>query len=189
MANTRHVMRTLESAHVDPEIVAAFLTARSSAEATVAYSLLREALSPRELLQVANLREVLGELPTGPFRTGECLDILQRAAGYEFTGRSYRRAFESSHGVFGLEFLGTVRECEGILIHTPHGRRMLMGSDDSRIDEMLLPLLVDHGILLDAILEALELLGCPLDPPIYVTIDDFPCEHLATGVSEALDLF
>ena len=72
----------------------------------------------------------------------------------------------------------------------PTGRRRLSADDDARLDEALLPLLVDHGILLDAILEALELLGSPLDPAIYVTADDFVAEHGATTIHEAIsDLF
>ena len=183
-------MHTIEAAHADPELLASLLSANSDAEATVAFALLRDALTDRELIEIANLRELLNELPTEPFRTGESLEILQRAGGYEFTGRSYRRVFDSSQGVFGLEFLGEVRDCEGIVVHTPQGRRKLCSAGEARIDESLLPLLVDHGILLDAILEALELLGSPLDPPIYVTADDFVAEHSACTMSAAIgDLF
>ena len=189
VADTRRVMRTIQSVQADPELVTAFLAARSSAEATVAYAVLRETLPDCEMLQLANLRALIGELPVGPFRTGESLDILERAAGYEFTGRSFRRIFDSRRGVFGLEFLGAVRECEGIAVHTPAGRRMLVGSEDEQIDEAILPLLVDHAILLDAILEALGLLGCPLEPSIYVSIDDFALENPAAGACEGFELF
>jgi hypothetical protein len=80
-------------------------------------------------------------------------------------------------GVFGLEFLGGDHACRGILIHTPKGRRGLAGNDQFIIDGDLLPLLIKHAILLDAILEALALLGSPLDPVIYVTAGDFVAEH------------
>ena len=177
MATTRRAMRTLEATKADSELIASVLAARSDAEATVAFSLLRYSLPDRELVQLANLREILRLLPTSPFRTGESLEILGRAAGYENTGRSYRRAFDSSTGVFGLEFLGGDHACRGILIHTPNGRRGLAGDDQYIIDGDLLPLLIEHAILLDAILEALALLGSPLDPAIYVTAGDFVAEH------------
>lgn len=190
MASTRRVMQTIESAHADSELVASLLSARSESEATVAFTLLRGSLSDCELLQIANLRELLAELPVGSFRTGESLEMLERVGGYEFTGRSYRRIFDSPHGVFGVEFLGQVRECEGIVVHTPAGRQALQPCADASIDGPLLSLLVGHGILLDAVLEALELLGSPLDPPIYVTADDFVAEHGAHTMCEAIgDLF
>lgn len=190
VATTRRVMQTIGSAHADSELVTALLAANSEAEATMAFALLRDALSERELIEIANLRELLIEVPTGPFRTGESLEILERAGGYEFTGRSYRRVFDSSQGVFGIEFLGEVRDCGGIVVHTPAGRCPLCAVGETRIDESVLPLLVRHGILLDAILEALELLGSPLDPTIYVTADDFVAEHGASPMREAFgDLF
>ena len=186
MATTRRAMRTIESAKADPELVSSLLSSKSDAEASVAFSLLKYSLSDRELLQIANLREVLQLLPTGPFRTGDSLELLQRAGGYEFTGRSYRRAFDSASGVFGVEFAGQDHFCRAILIHTPSGRLPLVGSDCATVDDSLLPLLVQHGILLDAILEALELLGCPLAPRIYVTTDDFLAEHQAESLRETL---
>jgi hypothetical protein len=186
VATTRRVMQTLGAADVDFELVSSLLSASSDAEATVAFTLLRDALSDRELIEIANLRELLNELPTEPFRTGESLEMLQRAGGYEFTGRSYRRLFDSSQGVFGIEFLGEVRDCEAIVVHTPQGRRRLCSAGGTRVDESLLPLLVNHGILLDAILEALELLGSPLDPPIYVTANDFLAEHGAGTMRDAI---
>ena len=187
MATTRRAMRAIESAQADPELVASLLSSKSDAEASVAFSLLRYSLTARDLLQIANLREVLQLLPTTPFRTGESLDLLQRAGGYESTGRSYRRAFESSSGVFGVEFLGSANDCGGVLIHTPAGRRSLTGGEAATVDEALVPLLVDHGVVLDAVLEALELLGSPLDATIYVTPDDFLAEHGAAAACEAFN--
>ena len=187
MADTRRVMQAIESSGADPDLVTSMLSSRSDTEAVFAFSLLRGAISERDLLMIANLRELLQELPAGSFRTGESLEILERAAKYENTGRSYRRAFESSQGVFGVEFLGTANDCGGILIHTSAGRRPFAGNDSATLDEAIVPLLVDHGTLLDAVLEALELLGSPLDPMIYVTPDDFLAEHGASAAREALD--
>jgi hypothetical protein len=180
-------MQAIENANADSELVTSLLSSRSDTEAVVAFTLLRGTISDRELLMIANLRALLQELPGGPFRTGESLEILERAAGYENTGRSYRRAFESSQGVFGVEFLGAANDCGGIRIHTLAGRRAFAGSETATLDEAIVPLLVDHGILLDAVLEALELLGSPLDPKIYVTVDDFLAENGAAAAREAFD--
>ena len=177
----------IEAAQADPDLVASVLSSASDAEASVAFSLLRYSMSDRELLQIANLREVLRLLPTRPFRTGESLELLERAGSYEYTGHSYRRAFDSAGGgVFGVEFAGEGHSCRAIVIHTPHGRFPLAETDEATVNESLLPLLVRHGILLDAILEALELLGCPLAPTIYVTPDDFLAEHCDDSMRETL---
>ena len=186
MATTRRTMRAIESAQADPELVASLLSSKSDAEASVAFSLLRYSLTDRDLLQIANLREVLQLLPTGPFRTGECLELLERAGGYESTGRSYRRAFDSSGGTFGVEFVGQGHSCRAILVHTPSGRIPVVGTEQTTVDEALVPLLVRHGILLDAILEALELLGSSLAPQIYITVDDFLAEHQTESVRDTL---
>lgn len=187
MASTRNAIRTIESAHADPELVTSLLASKSDAEASVAFSLLRYSVSDRELVQMANLREVLHLLPTGSFRTGEPLELLERISGYEFTGRSYRRVFESGGGrVFGVEFVGQGNECRCVVIHTPKGRLPLAGGDWATVNESLLPLLLRHTMLLDAILEALELLGSPLAPPIYVTADDFLAEHRAENMRDTL---
>jgi hypothetical protein len=187
MATTRKVMRTIESAEADSELLASLLSARSDSEVAVAFTLLRYSLSDAELLQMVNLREILRVLPTEPFRTGQGMEILERGASYESTGRSYRHSFESSQGVFGVEFLGGGHFCQGIVIHTPTHRWPVAGDGHSTLSEALIPLLVEHGILLDAILEALELLGMPLSPTIYVSADDFIAERGSAAARETLD--
>jgi hypothetical protein len=170
-------MRTIGSISADPELLESVLVARSDSEAVVALTLLRYSLSDSELLQIVNLRELLRILPTTPFRAGDPLDILERAAGYEATGRSYRRRFDSSQGVFGVEFLGSGHACRGIVVHTPAGRHNLAGGAQASVNGRLLPVLIGHAIVLDAILEALELLGTPLSPTIYLSLGDFFSEH------------
>ncbi len=186
MASTRRVMNAIQDCQADRDLVFSLLAAPSAGEAAISFTLLRDAIDDRDLLMLANLREVLGEIPEAPFRTGEPLEVLERAAGYEATGRSYRRLFESAHGVFGVEFMGEANTCAGIVVHTAAMRYPLCG-DRGAIDETLVALFVHHAVLLDAVLEGLELLGCPLDPRIYVTTDDFLAENAAAGASKAFD--
>ena len=186
MASTRMIMHAIEDAHADPELVSSLLVSQSDSEAAVAFSLLRGAISDRDLVAIVNLREVLLELPSGRFRTGASLEMLARIGDYESTGYSYRRLFESPHGVFGLEFIGESNCCDEIVIHTPSGRRSLAHPEGEGLDAALMPILVQHGVLLDAVLEGLTLLGSPLDPTIYMTPDDFLVEH---GAGAARDMF
>jgi hypothetical protein len=49
----------------------------------------------------------------------------------------------------------------------------------------MIAIFVHHRIVLDALLEALALLGLPLSPMIYVSVDDFLCEHGAAAATQA----
>jgi hypothetical protein len=150
MADTRRAIRAITASNADPELVAALLSADSNADAVVSFTLLRDTIPDDDLVQLANLREVLFALPEAPFRTGEDLDLLVRSGGYEATARSYRRRFESSHGVFGLEFVGRGRQCEGIFVHTPACRMQLEPSGTYCLDPEMITLFVRHHIVLDA---------------------------------------
>jgi hypothetical protein len=180
-------MYAIESSQADLDLVATLLSSRSSAEAAIAFSLLRGTISDSELVTLANLRSLVSEIPDPPFRTGESLELLERAGHYEYTGRSYRRMFESSHGVFGIEFLGENHSCDGIVVHTATSRYTLKSHHGDSVDEAQLALFVNHSILLDAVIEALKLLGCQLDPMLYVSADDFVSEHAACAATVALD--
>lgn len=185
MADTQRALAALDATQADLELVETLLTARSDAEAVLAYSLLRSSFDDRPLVMLANLREVISELPDPPFVTGTGLDALESAADYESTGHSYRRLFESDHGMFGLQFVGGGTLCEGIVIHTATSRLNLHGDERTSVDHAMLQVLVHHGVLLDALLEGLQILGYPLDPKIYVSADDFVKEHGAAAAGQA----
>jgi len=186
MASTLKAMHALEASHADLDLIAELLSAASDAEAAIAFTLLRTQLDERQLLLLVNLRALLQEIPTAPFRTGEDLGILERAGGYEDSGRSYRRVFESSHGVFGIEFEGRDRLCSAIVVRTPTVRYFLSGGESGLVlDEDAVKLFVNHGVLLDAVFDGLALLGFPLVPTIYLAADDFLIEHGAAAAGEA----
>jgi len=187
MADTRRAMHAITASAADPALTAALLSAESDTEAVYAFSLLRGTIPDEHLLMLANLRELLSEVPQMPSWVAEDLELLQRIGGYEDTGRSYRRRFESVRGVFGLEFLGRTKLCEGIVVHTPRGRFMLTGTKDYRLDAEVIGLFVSERIMLDALLESLALLGVPMSPVIYVTPDDFLAEHGAAAAAEAFE--
>jgi hypothetical protein len=185
MADTRRAMHAITVSAADPALTAALLSAESDTEAVYAFSLLRGTIPDEHLLMLANLRELLSELPELPSWVGEDLDLLARIGGYEDTGRSYRKRFDSVTGVFGLEFLGRAKLCEGIIIHMPSGRYLLCSTKGYRLDIEVISLFVAERILLDALLEALGLLGFAMSPVIYVTVDDFLTEHGAAAAAEA----
>lgn len=185
MASTRRVMNAITDSEADPQLVTALLSAVSGADAVISFTLLRDSLSDDQLLMLANVREVLFELPEVPFRTGVGIELLARTGDYEDTGRSYRRLFESERGVFGLEFVGRANRCEAIAVHTPTGRFELRGDGDYRLDAEMIQHFIGHRIMLDALLEALKLLGVAMAPVFYVTPEDFLAEHGAAAAAEA----
>ncbi|NTU71392.1 MAG: hypothetical protein HGB10_06200 [Coriobacteriia bacterium] len=186
MPDTRRAMHAVASSPADVEQVTALLSAESDVDAIVSFSLLRGVIPDADLLMLANLREVLFELPEAPFRAGEDLELLARAGDYEDTGHSYRRRFESNHGVFGLEFAGRGKTCEGIFVHTPAARMPLGPAGSYRLEPEMIGVFAHHRIVLDALLDALELLGVSLSPVIYLSAEDFLAEHGAAAASEAI---
>lgn len=190
MADTKRVIRTIEPSEKDLDLVELLLTSLSAGEAVMAYSLLRDTLPSSALIALANLREIIAEIPETPFNAGTGLDALVSAAGYEPTGHSYRKMFEGEHGVFGLEFFGEGTRCDGIAVHTETSRLYLHGDQRSRIDHLMLEIIVSYPELLDEILEGLQVLGIALEPRIYLTDSDFPAEHAASAAGQVMgDLF
>lgn len=185
MPDTQRVLSIVDMKQGDFDLTETLLTSRSPADALLAYSMLRATHPVLPLVMFANLREIIAELPETPFGTGDGMEVLAQTAGYEFTGRSYRRLFETGSALFGLEFLGDGKLCEGIVVHTATSRLVLRGDEDSVIDHALVAALVNQPTLLDAILEALQVLEHPLEPRIYLTVDDFIDEYASSAASSA----
>lgn len=186
MAETHKAMHGLDDLSVDLELVETLLTSRSVADAVFAYTMLCQSLPDRGPIMLANLREIISLLPEASFATGTGMDALESACGYESTPRSYRRLYYDEHGTFGLEFVGGGTLCEGIVVHTESSRFSIHGDEQATLTHDMLKVLITHESLLDSILEALQTLGLALDPPIYVTADDFIEEHRASAAKEAL---
>lgn len=190
MPDTQRAIKHIDLDCVDLDLVETLLLSRADSDAALAYSMLRPVLPSRSLVMLANLREVIAAMPDAPFLAGTGLDALATVGGYEYTGHSYRRLFESDTGVFGLEFMGDGTYCDGIVLHTAVSRFALHGNQSSVLDHAVLKVFVQHETILDSVLEALQILGYALEPPIYVTPDDFVNEHGAAAAGQALsDLF
>lgn len=189
MSSTRRAMHVLEEEPIDLDLASTLVSAESDSDAAIAFSLLRGTTHDRHLVMLANLRALLLEMPACPFSVACDLNVLSRACGYEETGRSYRRRFESCHGAFGLEFIGSGKTCEAIVVHTPASRFELYGDGSHELDAETLAIFARHSILLDAAIEALLQLGWPLDPKIYLCADDFVTETAAAAGQAVLELF
>ena len=174
----------LETLAADSRLVRTLLISRSTAEAELAYTALRGTVPDGALLMLANLREVIAEIPETPFLTGHPIEVLERSGGYERCESSYRQLFESEHGVFGLEFVGQGTECESIVVYTTTEHLNVAGDMDSIIDPDVFDVALEQRSVVDEILRALQTLGVPLDPHVYVSPDDFTAEYAAGGTGE-----
>lgn len=186
MASTRRAMHLLDDERIDLDLASTLISAQSDADALFAFSLLRGTTSDRHLVMLANLRELLLVMPDCPFRTACDLDVLSRGCDYEDTGRSYRRRFESDHGVFGLEFVGRDNHCDAVVVHTPASRFELCGHGYHELNAETLAIFANHAILLDAAIDALEQIGWALDPKIFLSVEDFYTEYAAGAAVRAV---
>lgn len=169
----------------DAELVRILLSARSTAEANLAFIILRGSMPEEPVILIANLREMLSELPYPPFAAGAELSILERVLGYEATAHSYRREFESENGFFGLEFVGDGNRVDAIVLHAPGYRVELHSQDEEILDRGALDLLLKHDALTNRLVEALHTLGVSFSPKFYLSASDYVVENgasLAAGL-------
>ena len=165
MPKTRRVFDMIETLAVDPDLVRDLLLSRSMLDAAAAYTSLRGVVPDGALLMLANLREVIAEIPETPFLTGQPIEILEHVADYERCVNSYRRAYRGrTQAGFTLEFIGQGTECEAIVIEVGASRFNLAGDMEYMIDPEVLDLALEHRTLIDEILRALQTLGVALDP-------------------------
>lgn len=187
MPRTSRVFDMIERLPVEMEYVESLLNSRSEVEATCAYSHLRAVLTEPEVVALANLREVLAEIPETPFMTAEPLDVLVEKCGFERSERSYRRLYDTGLGVFGIEFRGDHSLCERIVVHTADGACVTTGGDvDCIVDPCVLHAAFTHHALIDEIVGALNMLGVGPEPRVYLVAEDFSAAHAAGAATEML---
>lgn len=189
MLAMRKGLHELAQAPGDREMLATLLTARSSAEAALAFSLLQESLPREQLVFLANVRETLVSLPEGPFTPGESLELLVGVLDFEDTGTSYRRLYEDDSGLFGIEFLGRDKFCRGIVLRSINARCELTGDEQDFVDPVLVDLVLEHPGLLDHLGEALQVIGVAVEPTLYATVADYLSEQAAVAVAALNELF
>lgn len=166
------------------DLAGTLLTAPSDSEAMIAYSLLRHTVPDSDLVALANFRELIAIVPQAPFSPPLDLEVLG-LSGYEATGRSMRRLFESDHGVFGVEFSGVEDVCHGIDVVTFTSRFALHQDADGPLDETMLEIIVNHELLFEAVAEGVSALGLGTVDRRYSDVEEFPRLHAAAAAGEA----
>jgi hypothetical protein len=145
---------------------------------------LKDLVPDDSLVFYVNLRELLLELPPTPFPVGCELEILERVLGYEPADGSYRRAFYSKGGVFGLEFFGDANRVDRIELVSLRGHVVLRQGVETIVAPDALEFFMESEDMGDMIVEALRNLGVPLTPRFYYSVSDYVMENGSVGTTE-----
>lgn len=180
----------LAASEADVDLLAEFISTRSEVNAELAFGMLGAVLGPSELLALANLRELVQDLPETPAHTGSELSILGRSLGYDFTGYSYRLTFDREIGhVFGIELVGEGNTLELVVLHTFGSRYPLHGGPENAVDPELVGVFLEHPAMLERLLEAFDALGLPISPRFYLRPEDFGIENAGAAAEGLRELF
>ncbi len=191
MLTLRTDIAHLLTASSDAELARTVVNARSTAEMQLALGVLRAGHSERELLDLANVRESLAEIPLPVFRAGAELSILERAAGWKREGRLFRTECTSASGVFALEFVGDGNAVEEMAVRAG-GERIVVNEFDADefVSQQVLDLMFEHDTgLFNTFVEALRLLGVGYLPRFHMSLEEFTLENVADGIAELNGLF
>ncbi len=171
------------------ELVRVLLNSRSRAEANLAVTLLGDHLPERDIVHIANIRELIAELPIPPFAVPWELGMLRRILGYESSTDGVRMAFDCDGGVFGIEFLGEGNSVQRIALLTVAGRVELASADQEILNPKAVELLFIYEELADRLVEALTVLGLTLSPRFYMSVKDYVYENAHEVLLELEGLF
>ncbi len=190
MLTTRTDIAHLLTASPEAELARMVVNARSAAEMQLALGVLRGELAEGELLDLANVRESLADVPVPVFRTGAELSMLERVAGWAWEGRALRAECTSTAGAYGLEFVGDGNAVEEIAVWVGDERFSWHEKDSGEfVTEQVLEAILEHDTLFDTVVEALRLLGVGYLPRFHMSLEEFTLENVADGIAELNGLF
>lgn len=171
------------------DLVKVLVNSRSNAEAALAATILRGRIPDLELVMLFNLRELMSELPSEPFRVPHELDVLGRILGYESAGTAWRKSFESQGDPAVLEFFGDGNRIDSVWMHAARLKTALAGPDTDFIGEQAIEALVSSSDLGEGLVEALKVLGHDLAPRFYFSVEDYMVENAGAALDDIRAIF
>ncbi len=175
----------------DPDLVRVLLNATSWVEANLAAELLTKSVSEKELVTLANVREVVKELPRCPVSMGVDFERLARIWELEREDSAWVRSFNDSVGSFSIVLLGDGNCCYDIVVRVDE--RTLMWMPRNRDDDFLNPEIVDLALerpaILGAVIELVEAMGLTFYPLFYMSLEDWRQEYACDVFDEVLQGF
>lgn len=166
-----------------------FLSTASSAEADLSLCAMRDALPERTLVSLANLREVIADLPVPPCSMRVEARAVAQISGYA----KQKNSWAKSVGAGGREIfiLAEGNLLFDIVLGDGEERVFLVppGRGEDRINPRAIDLLMDHAGLLEELTELTIHMGLVFNPTFYLSLDDWHLEHAAESLQGLSDLF
>lgn len=175
----------------DPDPTRVVLNATSWVEANLAVELLSKSLPARALVTVANLREVVKELPQCPLSMAIDFEGLAGVWQLEREGNGWARAFEDALGTYSVALLGEGNYCYDIVVRTED--RVFMWMPNNRDDDFLNPdvidLVIERPAIFASIVDLVQAMGLPFYPMFYMSLEDWRQEYAQDIFEEVLHDF
>lgn len=171
------------------DMMRVFLGASSVAEADLALAGLREMLPERTLISLANLREVIAEIPVPPCSIHVEAHALAQISGY---GRE-RGSFVKPVGPDGCQvfILAEGNLLFDVVLGDGEERVFLapQGVGEDRVNPRAIDLLMDRVGLLEELVELTVHMGLVFNPTLYLSLEDWALEHAGESLKGLQDLF
>ncbi len=192
-------MRTLEPLltgirayyETDADLIRIALNTTSWVEANLALQLLSESLPERALVNAANIREAIKELPRCPMAMAVDFERLAQIWHLEREGTAWSRSFSDPEGDYTIVLLGEGNHCYDIVVRTGYGPIMWMPehSEEDFLHPDIIDLVMERPGVLGTVIDLLQAMGMAFYPMIYLSLDDWHQEYARTIVEEAVRLF
>lgn len=166
-----------------------FLSAASMAEADLALATLRDEFPERTLVSLANLREVIADLPVPPCSMRTEMRALAQVAGYERQRNSYfKRVGPDGCRVYVLAEGNLLFD---IVLGDGDERVFIVpqGSGEDRVNPRAVDLLMERPGVLEELVALTVHMGIVFNPTFYLSLEDWHLEHAAQSIQDLHDLF
>jgi len=175
----------------DPDLHRVVLNATSWVEANLAVELLSESVPEKALVNAANIREAIKELPRCPMPMAIDFEGLARVWGMERLGSAWHRAFDDGDAAFSVLLLGEGNYCYDIVIRT-RGRTIMWmprNSEDDFLNPDIVDLIMERPAVLATVIDLLQAMGMAFYPTFYLSLEDWRQEYVQTMFDEVVDIF
>lgn len=171
------------------DMMRVFLGASSVAEADLALAGMRDGLAERTLVSLANLREVIAEIPIPPCSMRVEAPNLALISGYDKERGSYvKQVGPDGCQVFVLaegNLLFDIVLADG----ADHVFVSPKGTGEDRVNPRAIDLLMDRPGLLEELVELTVHMGLVFNPTLYLSLEDWAMEHAEESLRGLSDLF
>ncbi len=175
----------------DPDLTRILINATSWFEASLALGVLSDAMPMRALVNCANVREIVKELPRCPMPMSLDFESLARVWELERDEHAWVRRFESADGEYSIALLGDGNHLYDIVLRTNGRSLMLMPPDRSQdfVNPEVIDLVIERPTILASVVDLTVAMGLPFYPMFYMSLEDWRQEYATAVFNEIVDGF